>query len=118
MRQTITATLASRRKPPMAVDRIEVFDTVIPGFGLRIGRGGARSWFLMTRIASGDQVRITFGRVAGVGLVAARALARKALELVAHGKDPRRVAPRPRRDLGRAAARADQNRSARRGEPQ
>jgi integrase len=91
MRKTITAALAIRLKPPTTTDRIEVFDSVIPSFGMRITQSGIRSWFLMTRLANGEQVRVTFGRLPAVTLVTARALARKALDLVARGEDPRAI---------------------------
>ena len=91
MRKTITDTLVRRTTAP-APDgpRIQIYDTVLPGFGVRI-TAGARSWFVMTRLQNSEQVRVTLGRFPGVGVATARAEARKAIERAARGEDPRPV---------------------------
>lgn len=91
MRKTITATLVQRMRPPIT-GRLQVYDTVIPGFGLRITDRGVKTWFLMSRVPSGEQARFTLGRMPAVGLAAARKAARKKLEEIARGDDPRRLA--------------------------
>ena len=47
------------RKPP-AQGTVEIWDSALPGFGLRIGYGGRRAFMVMTRIA-GKQKRFAVG---------------------------------------------------------
>ena len=43
-----------------ASGRVEYFDRVLPGFGLRIAAGGRKTWFVMYRVR-GKKVRETLG---------------------------------------------------------
>lgn len=97
------------RKPP-ATGQLELFDTVVPGFGLRISYGGRRTFFVMTRI-HGRQVRRTLGTTDDLTLADARDKARRAKGDAAAGIDPKdaerkaRVeAERSRRSTFRAVA--------------
>ena len=90
---TLTLTDASLKRKPPASGQTELWDTVVPGFGLRIGYGGKRTFFVMTRI-SGRQVRRSVGAYPAVGLADARAAARHMLELAATGLDPKEAVKR------------------------
>jgi integrase len=81
--QTVKALVA---KP--AAGRVDYFDKVLPGFGIRVSSTGAASWFVFYRI-DGKLVRDVFDRYSLKGLAAAREEARKRLELVGRGRDPR-----------------------------
>jgi integrase len=94
MRKTITDVFARKVKPPDDVNaRLEIFDTVVPVFGLRVTGRGVRSWFLMTRPRGSKLIRLTLGRFPSVSLAAARTAAREALEKIARGEDPRVAQP-------------------------
>lgn len=75
--------------------RVEHWDTLVPGFGLRITETGARSWTLLYR-HEGKPRRMTFAFAAFPKVGAAREHAREALRLVQTGKDPAEVLkPKP-----------------------
>lgn len=81
--------MAVDKLSPPASGRLEVFDSQLPGFGLRISKTGARSYFLMTRLKGGKQVRVTLGPTAVYPKVdMARERARDILREVAKGIDP------------------------------
>lgn len=73
------------RKPP-ASGQIEIWDSVVPGFGLRISYGGKRTYCVMTRI-NGHQVRRTVGTTVTHTLAEAREAARDILRDAAKGID-------------------------------
>lgn len=68
-------------------DRVEYWDSDLPGFGLRVSAQGARTWILMYRI-NGRQRRLSLGRLPALSLAAARTKAITALAEVAQGRDP------------------------------
>jgi hypothetical protein len=74
---------------PPPSGQIEYFDTdrKLPGFGLRVSAGGARSWILLYRFG-GRPRRLTLGSYGLLGLADARARAREALGAVLSGRDP------------------------------
>lgn len=91
------------RKPP-ATGQLEIWDTVLPGFALRVSYGGKRTWFVMTRI-NGKQRRLRIGGADLMGLAEAREKARDMMRDAARGIDPeekertaRREAHTARRD--------------------
>ncbi len=97
------------KKPP-SKGQLELWDTVLPGFGLRISYGGRRTFFVMTRIY-GRQVRRTVGIYPVMKLAEARGKARDILSDAAKGIDAkereaqdRRAAERERRNTFRAVA--------------
>ena len=97
------------RKPP-ASGQIEIWDSVVPGFGLRISYGGKRTYCIMTRI-NGRQVRRTVATTATHTLAEAREAARDMLRDAAKGIDSkdcerieRREAQKARRDTFGAIA--------------
>jgi hypothetical protein len=93
---TLTQRAVETLKAP-ATGRIEFFDRVLPGFGLRVAAGGRKTWFVMYRVG-GKKVRETIGTLAVVSKVEkARDLARDSLRQAQAGVHPveqRRVAKR------------------------
>lgn len=57
----VTLNDKSFRHPPPAAGRIELWDKLLPGFGLRITANGVRTFFVMARL-NGVQVRRTIGK--------------------------------------------------------
>jgi hypothetical protein len=88
----LTQVAVDRLQPP-AAGRIEIWDTVLPGFGLRIaaprpGQAARRSWQVLYRV-HGKSVRETLGTTATVPKVdAARALARASIQKAQQGVNP------------------------------
>lgn len=84
------------RRPLPATGQVELWDDLVPGFGLRIAAGGARTYFVMKRL-NGKLVRRTVGKVAPpdgalapgeLALSDARERARGLLSDLARGLDP------------------------------
>jgi Arm DNA-binding domain len=99
MRARLTE-LGIRRLRAPEKDRLEVWDTLLPGFGVRATPTGHKTFMAMYR-ARGVQRRLTLGNYPAVTLAAARKLARKAFAEVAEGRDPS-VEKRERRGRGKA----------------
>ena len=80
-----------------ASGRLEYFDRVLPGFGLRIAASGRKTWFVMYRVG-GKKVRETLGTLPLIPKVEkARDLARDSLQQAQAGLHPveqRRAAKR------------------------
>ena len=76
-----------RKLTPPASGQIEVWDTKLPGFGVRITSKGTRSFVLVYRHL-GRPRRLTIGRYPTLGLAQARELANDALVEVRRGNDP------------------------------
>jgi integrase len=85
-REPLTDRAVKAMRPP-SEGRVDVWDSTLPGFGLRISSTGRRSWVLMYR-RGGLLRRLTLGTYPTLGLADARAHARDALHDVAHGGDP------------------------------
>jgi hypothetical protein len=86
----LTDKLVSNRKPPES-GRLELWDSLLPGFGLRVTDKNARTYFVMYRALTAEgrkQRRLKIGDAAIVSLGEAREAAREALRKVAHGVDP------------------------------
>lgn len=88
----------SLKKLPSREVRYEVWDTLLPAFGVRVTSEGQKTFVVMYR-AHGVQRRQTLG--SALTLAAARQLARKLFARVAEGKDPS-VEKRARREAGKA----------------
>lgn len=76
--------------------RVEIWDALLPGFGLRISYGGRKSFIVMTRVG-GRQRRFTIGTYPALSLAEARGAARRLIADAQVGIDPeerRRVASR------------------------
>ncbi|MCZ6771954.1 MAG: tyrosine-type recombinase/integrase [Proteobacteria bacterium] len=74
------------RKPPES-GQIEMWDTTLPGFGIRIGHGGKRTYNVMVRI-NGKQRRVTVANAKLIGLAESREKAREIMRDAARGIDP------------------------------
>jgi len=81
--------LAIRKLAPPPFGSIELWDGKLPGFGVRVSAGGARSFVLLYRTA-GRSRRLTLGRYPTLSLLTARRKAQKALAQLADGVDPAR----------------------------
>jgi integrase len=92
----LTALGVAKLAPP-DTGRTEVFDSTLPGFGVRVTSSGIRSFFVMTRVR-GTLKRVTLGQHPTLKLAEARTLAREAMAMARLGNDPgaaRRAARRP-----------------------
>jgi integrase len=67
------------------------WDTLLPGFGLRLRRKGARTYVVGGRFGNGAWRRLEIGDARQMGFDAAKEKARAWLDLAANGKDPRAV---------------------------
>lgn len=72
---------------PAEGTRYELWDAVVPGFGVRVTDKGRKTWFLMF-YAHGRRRRMSLGTYPAKSLADAREDARKALEAVEKGFDP------------------------------
>ncbi|TKV78924.1 DUF4102 domain-containing protein [Bradyrhizobium elkanii] len=99
--QTITKTLVDGLQSQ--VSEYTVWDSKLPGFGVRVRPTGAMSFIIVYRAGSGREApvrRYTVGAVGKVAPEAARSLAKGLLGMVANGADPaaEKRAKRPKRD--------------------
>lgn len=86
-RKVITDAMVQKVKPAPQGKRIEYWDAIVQGFGLRVTDAGGKSFFLRTR-AGAQQLRMSWSYPA-TSLEAARAAAKAALDDVARGIDPK-----------------------------
>jgi integrase len=107
-RQRLTDKVCKQHPP--ATGQVDLWDTYLPGFGLRISHGGRRTFMVMTRV-NGKQRRLTIGRYGEVTLAEARQKARDTLEAASNGVDPaaaeraaQQAAQRQRRNTFQAVA--------------
>lgn len=87
-KKTLTALAVEKFPPAPPGKRVEHFDALLPGFGLRVTDSGKKSWVLMTRF-EGKQARLTVGSYPALDLQNARKTAREWLQQLARGQDPR-----------------------------
>ena len=85
-RQRLTDRLVTGKKPP-TTGQLEIWDSLLPGFGIRISHGGKRTYCIMTRI-NGKQRRLTVGDAKLIGLAGAREKARDMMRDATKGIDP------------------------------
>jgi len=100
----LTATVMSNLKPAPKGKRVELWDSLLPGFGVRVGETGRATFMVMYRTTdamTGRKVqrRHTIGRYPVVKLDEAREKARDILRQAHDGEDPkaaeRRATARP-----------------------
>ena len=82
--------LAIRGLKPDPLSRFEVFDSKVPGFGVRVFPSGIKSFILLYR-HNGRPRRLTIGRYPVLSLAEARRMANAALGELAHGADPQKL---------------------------
>src|SRR3954453_7159971 len=88
MRQRITKRVVDGAAP--AAKDAFVWDTDVPGFGLKITPAGRRTFILQYRLGgrSGSTKRLTLGQFGGITAEEARGEAKKLLGTGARGEDP------------------------------
>jgi integrase len=89
-RKRITATVVQKTALPSGQAQLDIFDTVKPGFGVRIGRR-SRTYFVMVRALDKGvwkQRRVKLGTTEEMDLAEARAAADEAVASAAKGDDP------------------------------
>jgi integrase len=79
--------LKIRNLPKPERGQFEIWDTRLPGFGVRVSHGGAKAFVLVYRF-QGRSRRMTLGRYGILSLTDARRLAHETLRAVALGEDP------------------------------
>src|SRR5216684_2069903 len=85
---SLTELTIRKLKPPKA-SRREVYDRMVPGFGIRITDKGAKSFiYVFTSKARHKRVRLTIGRVGEISLETAREKARELRACVRSGQEP------------------------------
>jgi integrase len=82
--------IAIRKLKSIDGDRVEIWDSKIPGFGLRASERGTKSFILVYRYR-GRPRRLTLGRYPTLSLAVARQKATDALRAVSDGIDPQAV---------------------------
>lgn len=82
-------TVANAKLPEPPKKYIEYWDTLLPGFGLRVNAGGKRTFMLFIRV-NGKQRRQTLGTYPALSLTEARALARERMDEADRGIDRNR----------------------------
>ncbi len=88
-KRRLTATAVEKIKPPVK-GQVEHYDLALPGFGLRASYSGAKSWFVMARVA-GKMTRFTLGSFPTMSLAEARQRAEAYKETAKSGIDPRTI---------------------------
>lgn len=101
-RKVITDAMVQKVKPAPKGKRIEYWDAIIPGFGLRVTDAGGKSFFLRTRLHA-EQLRLSWPYPA-TSLEAARATAKEVLADVERGIDPKVKKAEAEREAARTKA--------------
>ena len=68
-------TLSKQHDIPADQKRIELWDNVLPGFGVRVTGRGVKSYFVVTRLGR-QKIRVTLGKYPALPLADARDKAR------------------------------------------
>jgi len=87
MKASLTDSIAARAAKPVEVPNYIIWDSKVPGFGLRVG-ATSRKWIVYYRNASGTQRKMVLGSFPTIGTDKARKLARGIIGGVAGGSDP------------------------------
>ena len=99
--KTLTDKTIQNLKAPAGKAQAEVYDRLVPGFGIRVG-AKTKTFFLFVRVlrlGAWKPVRIKLGRYPALPLTDARNLAREYSTLAAAGKDPRRAKADSEREM-------------------
>lgn len=84
--EVLNAKLVERLKAP-TTGQMEIFDRALPGFGIRVSKGGRKAWVFLYR-SQGRKRRLTLGSYPALSLSDARTAARTAVQAVQRGDDP------------------------------
>jgi integrase len=87
MKRVLTAAFVESVKLPEPGKRLDIWDSKLTGFALRVTETGAKSWCVLYR-HQGRFRRLTIGSTAKFGLADARDVARRILKDIAAGSDP------------------------------
>jgi integrase len=90
------ATVRGLKRAPKG-KRVEVWDELVTGFGVRVTDKGAKSFILFTRFGNDTPTRRKIGDVGKISLAEARRKAKEWLELAGQGRDPKAEAEAARR---------------------
>ena len=72
--------------------QVEIWDTLVPGFGVRVSHGGRKAFVLLYRVRGQSRKRrLTLGAYPALSLAEARQIARDALLQAQRGSDPAAV---------------------------
>src|SRR5262249_20616073 len=89
-RRTLTDRFIKTRERAQPGTRYEVWDTVVPNFGVRVTDKGHKTFILMARFGGAKHpTRRELGEVGAITLANARDKAREWLNLMGEGRDPR-----------------------------
>lgn len=77
MRKSLTAKLVEHLAAP-GLKRLDVWDALLPGFGLRVSPTGRKVWFVMVR-PNGHPTRVTLGTYPAISLADARSAGAEAI---------------------------------------
>jgi hypothetical protein len=94
-RYKLTATNVAALLPPES-GQVFYWDSVMPGFGLRVSAGGKKVYIYQARV-NGKERRISLGSHGQITAEEARKLAKKNAGLIAQGVDPVKEAQEARR---------------------
>ena len=87
MKKQALTDFAIRNIPSPNAGQCEIWDTRIPGFGVRVSHGGSKAFVLLYRF-NGRPRRMTLGRYPTLSLADARVMAHEASRAAALGSDP------------------------------
>ena len=89
MRRTLNDRIIQSLKPAKAGQRLEMWDAIVPGLGVRVTDRGTKSFVLVARYPGSDNpARRALGSHGEITLEQARIKARRWLELIGRGVDP------------------------------
>jgi integrase len=98
MKKVLTDRALKALKPAKPQSRYEVSDAVVPGLAVRVTPAGQRTFVLIARYpGSSNPTRRAIGEYGAITLDQARAEARKWLDLLKRGKDPKAERERAKR---------------------
>ncbi len=97
-KQRLTANTVRGAKVPAGKSNLEIWDTDLPSFGLRVGRSGRKTFFIRYR-ENQQQVRLKIGNASLYTLAEARDIAREHFRNIEKGEYPKRLKAKPGRSL-------------------
>lgn len=89
MRVKFTAGRISSFNCPLEKSSDFMWDTDVPGLGVKASKGGSKQYILQSRLANGKSIRLTIGKVNAWTIDDARSEVRRLQGLIDQGRDPR-----------------------------